>query len=262
MNHSFAVFLQCMRRDWYTYCQRNGHFFINYYLIYPLLFSYTFCYIQPTFYFGQQSAGLGSTVFIGHSLIIVLVLAFNFMLGLLFDFEHTRFIDYQITLLPPSLLIVQRILFRAMFSFILALPFFPLAKFFMHNHFITTQTSWPMVFCILFLSTLCCCAYMQCAVCIIPNARSIRRFWMRVNFILITLGGLFVPWRIMAQFSPLLGYIALCNPLLYITEGLRHAILGGQQFLPAWLCALALIAFSCVFTLLALFFFKKRTDHI
>src|SRR5579885_3447417 len=247
MLHSLKTFFQFFRRDWYVYWHRNTHYIINYGILFPVLFSVTFCYIQPAVYFGANNALMGTTVFIGHILIIILVLAFNLMMKMLFDLEGDRYINFQIALLSPRLVLLERIFFCSVFVFIMGLPFFPVAKLLMQDHFVTAEVSWPIVIIMLYLSALCCAAYMQCIICVINNIRTVRRFWMRVNFMLITLGGLFIPWHIVSDFSPTLGYITLLNPLIYITEGLRRAIIGTPNFLPVTTCAIALVVYSCLF---------------
>lgn len=262
MNNALFIFWQFLKRDYFVYRQRLATYFINYCLIYPVLFGFGIGYVQTHAYFGAGQAKLGTVVFIGHILIIVVVLANTLNIGLLFDLEQDRFIDYQITLLNPRLVLLERIFFTSLFVFALAIPFFPVAKLVLGNAFDTSNTCWPALFFILYLSSLCCSAYTQLCACVIESSRSLRSFWMRVNFGLITFGGIFIPYYICKQFSSVLAYFTLLDPLLYITEGLRRAILQDPVFLPIWLCALALLVFSALFTVASWHFFKKRIDHI
>ena len=78
----------------------------------------------------------------------------------------------------------------------------------------------------------------------------------------MTLGGFWAPLYIVQQSSTLLGYIVYLNPIIYLTEGLRRALLGDSAFLPVGVCVFALFGFSVLFTLLTFHFFKKKTDHI
>jgi ABC-type polysaccharide/polyol phosphate export permease len=115
---------------------------------------------------------------------------------------------------------------------------------------------------IIYTGSLCCSAYTQWYACIVPSSRKLRSYWMRINFALVSFAGFFIPWYVMKKFSPTLGYLLLLNPLLYITEGLRRAILGSDLYLPLWVSALMLIGWTIVFTCLAWYIFKKRVDHI
>lgn len=260
--HSLRIFLQFFLRDLYVYRTQSWTYVINYCLIYPAMHSLIWGYIYPTIYFGANSSLAATTLFAGTIVVHLVVLANIVNIGLLFDLENVRYIDYQITLLSPRLIIVQRILFTSLFTFIILLPFYPIAKLFLGSWFITTNTSWIALVLILYLGALCCSAYTQFYACIVPSSAYLRSYWMRINFALITFAGMLFPWHITKQFSPLLGYIVALNPLLYITEGLRQAILGSELYLPLWVCCSMLLFWTSILTIMAWYFFKKRVDHI
>lgn len=259
---SMRIFLEFFLRDLYVYRRQSGTYIINYCLIYPVMHSFILGYVFPSLYFGPDAALAATTMFAGTCVVNLVVLANIVNIGLLFDLENVRYIDYQITLLSPRLVIVQRILFTSLFVFFILFPFFPIAKLLLGSWFVTTNTSWPALFLILYLSALCCSAYTQFYACLVPSSRHLRSFWMRINFALITFAGFFVPWHVTKQFSSILGYALLFNPLLYITEGLRQAILGSSEFMPLWVCCSMLLFWTCILTLLAWKLFKKRVDHI
>ena len=255
------VFLRFLQRDIYTYRHRFMTYVINYALIYPLIYSFFIGHLQGTAYFGNDVL-LRSSLLIGHILIVILVFANILNIGLIFDLENQRYIDYQLTLLDPRLIMVERILFSSLFTFLISLPFFPIAKLILGEGFITAHTSWPKTVCMLYACSLLCATYTQCMVCIIPTSRKVRSFWMRFNFVLNTLGGLFIPWYTMNTLSPVLGYVTLLNPLLYITEGLRQTLLAQEHFLSFSTCMGMLLFYSLLFTLASFYYFKKRVDHI
>lgn len=256
------IFYYFLCRDFYTFKSRILTHVINNSLIYPVLYSLLFGYIQPNIYFGIHSQMQGSALFIGQILIILLVFANTVNIMVLFDLENTRFTEYQITLLPPRIFLIERIFFASLLTFMIAVPFFPVAKLVLRDSFITSNASWISAYIILYLGSLCCSAYTMFAACLIPSSRKLRTFWMRVNFPLLTFGGLFVPWIASLKLSKILGLVMLFDPLLYITEGLRAAILQNPDYLPVELCIGMLLAFSIFFTLLSWHFFKKKVDHI
>lgn len=250
-----------MRHDFYGYHKKYVTLFTNYCIIYPAIFAFAFGYLMPNIYFGSNP--MNATILLaGHAVINILVLAYATNMMLLFDLDGDRYIDYQITLLNPRIVLLQRMLFASLFSALAAMPFFPIIKLMLRDGFVTHNTSWLALFGIIYIGSILCSAYTIFLACYIENPRSLVRFWLRVNFLLITLGGLFAPWHIMYTFSPVLGYIVLLNPLLYLTEGIRHAITQSPQFIPAHLCIVALLAYSIVFMLFAWYYFKKRMDHI
>ncbi len=262
INRSVLLFLQFLRRDIYIYKKRITKYIINFALIYPVLFSFCFGYIQANTYFGAMQKTLGTIVFIGNILLIMIILTFTITSELLFDLANERFIDYQMSILHPRLVLLERIIFTSLFTFCMLLPFYPISKLILGNSFDTTHLSWPAIICMLYVSSLCCAAYHILAMCILKGPHLMTRFWMRINHPLFFFGGFRIPRNIMTEFSPLLGYLNLANPMIYVTEGLRQAAIGSTQFLPLWICIIALLIFSLLFTLFAFYFFKKRVDHI
>ncbi len=256
------IFGQFLLRDCYVYKSRIFTYIINQGIIYPCLYAFAIGYIQPSIYFSTTNPLQGSALFIGHILIIVLVFANTLNVGLLFDLENDRYVEYQITVLSPQLVILERIIFGALFTFLISSSYFPVAKILLGSAFITEHASWPLTYAVLFASALCCSAYTTFTTCLIKSSIKLRSFWMRVNFGLITFGGLFIPYMVMKKFNPFLGYLALLDPLLYITEGLRNSILSDGQYINAWVCILVLLIFSIIFTVLAWHYFRKKVDHI
>lgn len=259
--HNVYVFLQCMRRDWYVYSKQLWTYFVNYIIIYPLKLGIFFAYLQKNIYFSTQDAQQGTVLFIGSLIIPLLVVAFTVTVDLLFDIEGDRFISFQMNNLNPRLILLERILFAGAFTFILVVPLFPIVAFFAQSHLVTDHTSWIKFICIVAASSICCASYNVLAMCLL-SVKRMRIFWSRVNAPLMNLAGMWAPLFAIKQFSPLLGVIAYANPLLYMIEGMRRASLSSDQFLPFWLCMLILCLFSCVFMVLACYFFKKRMDHV
>lgn len=262
IGRSLTVFLQFLRRDFYIYSKQIKNFLINFGILRPLFFSFSFAYIQANIVFKTQQSKFVTVFLIGNAMTIIMILTFTLASKLLFDFEQNRFIDYQISILHPRLVILEQILFYSLFSFAIMLPFFPITKLLLRDSFQTTLTSWPQAFLILYLGSLCCAAYHLLAMCIMKGSNSIVTLWMRINIPMFILGGFWVPLHVIHKSFPSLSFLTYFNPIIYITEGLRSAILGTPEFLPVGACALALLGFSVVFTLLTFHFFKKKTDHI
>lgn len=261
MKRTALIFLQFMRHDFYGYSKKLPTLMTNFCVIYPLTFAFAFGYLMPNVLFGPDPVK-ATVLLAGHTVINILVLAYSINMMLLFDFDGDRYIDYQVTLLNPRLVLLQRMLFAALFSGLATLPFFPIVKLVLGNNLATANTSWPLVFTMIMVGALLCSSYTILLACAISNPRNLTRFWLRVNFILITLGGLFAPWCVMKQFSPYLAYLVLLNPLIYITEGIRYSLTLNTQFLPTSVCIPVILSYALVFMTLAWYFFKKRMDHI
>ena len=262
MMHSLLVFITFLRRDIHVYAERIKHYFINYGIIYPVIYTFCFGYILPHMG-GQGHTTLPVNVIsAGLILFTLFPLAFQINLDLLLDFEHDRFIDYQIILLSPPLVLLEKILFSSGVVFLCNISFYPFVMFMMHDYFDFSIVAWDKMMIMLYLAALFCASFSLFLVCIMRDMTQIRFVWRRCNYPLIMLGGFLTPWKIMATFSPALGYLVLANPMLYITEGLRRTIIGSETFLSFPTCTLALCTFSLASTLGALYYFKKKMDHI
>lgn len=262
ITQSLYIFTQFLRRDIIVFFQEVSDFFINNVLFFPLVFAFSFAYLQTNIFFGPGQEKLGTMIFVGNILVIIMVMTYKQTIELLFDLVGNRFIDYQISILQPRLVILERIIFTTLFTFLMALPFYPVAKLALWHYIDTSHMQWGAFIIILFLGSLCCSAYHMLAACYMSSPSQITTLWARVNIVLITLGGFWIPLFVIKKFSTTLTYLVYLNPLIYISEGLRQAIIGGEQFLSINTCIGALCMYSVIFTLLALYYFKQRTDHI
>ena len=262
MNRSVKLFFQFFRRDAHIHFKRIKYYIVNYGLIFPCMYSLCFGYIQPNLYFETGNTAFATLLYSGTILLPLIVLGYSLTFQLLFDLEHVQFINYQITILNPRLVLLERVIFYAIFLFLIVMPFFPISKLLLQHNLETPNISWPRLAIILFASSLCSVAYHQLAACILKSSRSISQFWSRWNSQLLIFGGFFFPWKTLTQFSTIFGYILLANPFIYMTEGIRQSIIGGPQFLSFSICLIGLLSFTIIFYVASWHFFKKRTDHI
>jgi hypothetical protein len=258
---SARIFLAYMWRDAYVYLKDMHVHIINYVILYPVMLGFCWAYLQKNIYFGVYEVEKGTSLFLGSITAPLLSIAFKVIVELLLDLEGNRFINYQLGILSARLLLFQRILFASLYTFLLTIPYFPMVKLLVGDHFATYNASWIQFALLVYASALCCASYTMLAMSLL-TVDSIGSFWVRVNWVLMNLGGFWVPLVVIRQFSPLLGCVAYGNPLLYMMEGTRSAILGTDQFISVYYCIPILLAFSCLFTVLSWYFFKKRLDHI
>lgn len=261
--HSLSVFWQLLRRDIYVAFKQFNTLGINYGLIYPLMYAFCFLYVEPRVLFEQSmTIQNGSITFIGQMSLVALILSFHATIPVLFDLIGDRFIDYQCTLLNARLVLIERLVFATIFSFFFMMPFFPVAKMLFPDSFNIPEVSWLSLAWITFLTALMTSAYHLMAVCLMRGPHQLSRLWIRCNEVMLTIGGLLVPWQIIYQTSPILGYIALLNPLVYVSEGARQALLAKPSFFPIWICSAVMIGVTIICTAIACNAFKTRMDHI
>lgn len=261
--HSLSVFWQLLRRDIYVAFKHIDTLGINYGLIYPLMYAFCFLYVEPRVLFEQSmTVQSGSITFIGQLSLVALILSFHATIPILFDLIGDRFIDYQCTLLNARIVLIERLIFAVLFSFCFMMPFFPVAKMLFPDSFNIPNASWLSLAWIILLTACMTSAYHLMATCLMRGPHQLSRLWIRCNEVMLTIGGLLVPWNVIYQTSPILGYFALLNPLVYVSEGARQALLASPAFFPLWICSVVMIGVTILCTAVACNAFKKRMDHI
>lgn len=262
MTSSFRTFLYFLWRDSHVQMRRGRHYILNNIFLYPVIQGLTFLYLQPSILFAERTVALNTMMFIGNILLLMMVLTYKMTIPLLFDLDQDRFIDYQISIMRPHLVLFERIIFTSFATWLLLAPIFPIVQFHFPLYFDTSGTSWWRVMLILYCGSLFCASYHTFMACWLNSPRDIRRLWIRYNQALFQLGGFAIPWYIISKASPMLGYITRLNPMMYITEGLRQAFLNDARFFPFWHCIAALLFATGCMTMLAWRVFKKRVDHV
>ncbi len=257
---SALIFWQFLKREFYAKRKTFMDNAFNYALIYPLIFAIQSGFLASHANFSSPSKEFNTIFFAGNILIILLLFTYKQNIALLFDFENKRFIDYQITLLNPFLVLLQRIFFTGFYTFIIILPYYPMGGLLLPSYIDLSHTNWIQVTALLLAGSMCLSAYHLLAACTLKSSANIGSLWSRLNSVLINLGGFWVPLAIIKSYSPALGSIALFNPCIYITDGIKGAITGSADFIPFWLCIGALTGFCLLFTGLCWYQFKKRVD--
>jgi ABC-2 type transport system permease protein len=260
---TFSIAVQFFRRDLHVYLRKLPRFCAQYAMIYPLFFGICWAYLVPhAGATGAAQSAASSIIFVGIMLFSILPFAFAITADFLFDFEHERFIDYQLILIPAWAIIVQRIVFSTLFIFFGLLPFFPFTKLVFGQLVNLPYVSWSGTLLMMFFASFFVSAFQMAFFSYARGTMQVRHFWRRISYPMSMLGGFLVPWKVLVAFSPLIGYLVLINPYLYITEGLRSAILGTDQFFPWMMCIGALLGFGLFCMTLAVVLFRKKVDPV
>lgn len=261
--HTLFVFYEFLRRDFYKYKTQLKRCIVNFGIWRPIMYSIALAYIQAYVLFGSRHKELCTIFFTGNAMMILMVLAFELNFKLAFDLDSNRFIEYQMTILNPKLIFLQRLLFTTFFASIIIFPFFPISKLLLRHNLMTDKASWLKVALVLVCGTMCLSAYNLLCACAMKDPRAnVVSLWMRWNTPMLWLGGVWAPLYVLKNLAPWARSIFYINPIIYITEGLRRAILGSDKFLSVSTCCAALLALGAVFLFASFYFFKKRVDHI
>ncbi|NBP02965.1 MAG: hypothetical protein EBU90_23205 [Proteobacteria bacterium] len=88
----------------------------------------------------------------------------------------------------------------------------------------------------------------------------VRNMWMRVLFPMWFIGGLNNSLSAVQKVAPTFAKVLLLNPIIYISEGMRAAMLGQEGFLNYWICCLVLVTLTIIIGVFAVKRFKKKLD--
>jgi len=260
LKQSLSVFLQFMHRDFFTRRKKIMDNIVNYGLIYPIVFAIESAYFQGRANFSTPNPTLNTVLFAGNIVLVLMLFTYKQNIELLFDLEDKRFIDYQIIMLNPVFVIIERIFFTALYTFTIALPYYPMGGLILQNYIDLSHTNWLQLITLLFAGSLCLSAYHLLAAVVLQRPADIGALWSRVNGALLAFGGFWVPLWAIKKYSSVLGTLAYLNPCLYLTEGVKGAITGSSDYVPFWICLPMLFAFSGLFTALCWWQFRRRTD--
>lgn len=259
---SISIMYAFFLRDIKVYASRLPIFILSFSVQYAVMYGLCFGYLLPKIGMGTN-ATMGVPVFlIGPILYALSVISFSTNAEFLLDFERDRLIDFQLTLVPPAYIIFEKILFNTIFNFISSSLYIPTLKLIFYNDLDLSRANWFGAYLILLLASFFVASMQMLLTCATQSRTSIRHFWRRINYPMVMLGGFLVPWTVMNAYSPKLGMLTLFNPILYITEGLRSALLDLPYFFSVSRCALALVVAGVLFSSLALLFFRRKADCV
>jgi ABC-type multidrug transport system permease subunit len=179
------------------------------------------------------------------------------------DFESEQTIFYYLNLPIPSwLYIIKNIIYYSLNSALMGLPIIPIGKCILWNQLDLSIVCWWKLLIIYCLSSVLYATMALLFASIVPNIKSMENLWMRIIFPLWFTGGYNNSWQTTFNLSPWLGYIALCNPITYIMEGTRIALLNKQGPISFLECALATTGFIVVSIIWSIIQLKKRLDWV
>ena len=96
----------------------------------------------------------------------------------------------------------------------------------------------------------------------VKNLAAIEHVWLRFILPLWFFGGTQFSWQTIYNIAPYIGYLTLLDPLVYVMEGMRAAVLGQEGNLPFWLCVAVLWVLTVVFGWWAIKRLKTRLDFV
>jgi len=212
--------------------------------------------------FGLQS-NFGLMMVGGLIPMTLLFYAYPFVFTTVGDIEGPRTISYYLTLpIPSGLILLKNACSIALQGFMLIATIIPLAKLVLGSQLDLTAISWGWLLIMSALSSFFFGVFSLWVISMIKNMSMLSSVFSRFIFPLWMLGGFQFSWQSIHLTYPWFSYIALLNPFIYTTEGIRASIIGQEEFLPFWSCVVAIIFFTVCFWCITYKRLKKRLDFV
>ncbi len=182
---------------------------------------------------------------------------------LIADLEGERTITYTMTLpLPSSLILCYFGVSWAIQSMLVSSLLLPLGKLLLFTEFDLEKISFFKLGLIFLMSHLFYGFFALWVASLTQYISSLSHLFIRVINPIYMFGAYFYSWQAAYQLSPVVGYLSLLNPLVYVMEGMRAAILGQQGYLPFWFSFFMLFLFTILCGYKAVGRLKLRLDCV
>jgi ABC-2 type transport system permease protein len=250
-----AVFFALLRRD-IRVARKELPFFLVRTTMQPLLFLIVFGYLLPKMSFvgqGYQTALLPGILAVSLSLSAIQSVA----LPMVQDFGWTKEIeDRLLAPVPTRLIAAEKIIAGSLQGVIAAAFVLPIARLVMGPiPALTLSHASEVLLIVLLGSTAFSSLGMWLGTAIAPQ--QIGLMFSVIIAPMLFFGCAYYPWRGL-DVIPIMKYIVLVNPMVYVSEGMRGALTPSVPHMPLFAVVAALIVVASVFWTLGLRSFYKR----
>ncbi|CAN5140149.1 hypothetical protein BH09DEP1_BH09DEP1_2310 [soil metagenome] len=202
-------------------------------------------------------------LFIGMITQIVFSSAYGIAFRQANDLKKTKFINYQLALPLNNMWLFGQIIFSFMIEVaFISLPLIALGSIFLSTYF-TIQTSSLMVTGLMYILSLL--IYSTLFIYFVYQSEYtwfLDNVWARRLTPLFFFGCGYYTWKKLYAFNNSLGLLTLLNPITYLHEGLRNVLLGGNEFIPLWICMLMSVLFCALLMFGLKSAIKRRLDPV
>jgi len=216
-------------------------------------------YIMPSF--GITDPQYGTFILIGNLAVWGFFEMNTSVAMFIGDIEGNNSISYYLSLpLPSSMIFVEQALASAYRSMASSIFLFPLGKLILGKTLILSNINWPQFILAFFIINIFYGFFTIFIASYVRDLSSLTMVRSRILFPLWFLGGFQFPWKMLYEVAPIAAYFDLCNPIVYIMDGMRSTVLPSGQYLPFWNCMIMITFFSISFGYLGVRQLKKRLD--
>ena len=179
------------------------------------------------------------------------------------DIDGDRTISYYLTLpARPATVLLGMVCSYAIVGLLLTILILPLGKLIFYNSFSLVQVSWIKFAITAILANVFFGIFMVAVTAHVGTISKMRNIWSRFIWPLWVLGCYQFSWAAIYQLSPPLAYLVLFNPILFVMEGMRGALLGNPDCLPWGICCAALCFFIVIGWHYAHYKMKRLLDFV
>ncbi len=182
---------------------------------------------------------------------------------LIADFEGDQHINYLLTLpTSPAVVMWSLITSYTCVGIIVSIFMLPLGKLLLWNSFSFATVSWFKLVLILVIANIFYGIFTLAVTAHVGALSKMENVWCRFIFPLWFMGGFQFSWASIYKFSQPLAYFLLCNPILYVMEGTRAALLGQGDCLQWEICCMVLCGFIIAGWLYGRYKMKRLLDFV
>lgn len=212
--------------------------------------------------FGLMS-GYGAFQFASIVSVVGLFEVYNAATKTIMDIDGDRNISYYLTLpTRPAVVLLSMACSYALVSSLLTVLLLPFGKLVLGNNFNFGLVSWSKVAVMAFLANVFFAIFTVAMIAHVGTISKMRNIWMRFIWPLWFLGCYQFSWKAIYKLSAPCAYLTLCNPITFVTEGMRSALLGASDFLPWGICCGALSFYIMVCWIYAYYKMKRLLDFV
>lgn len=256
---SCKIFFSLLRRDLYIFRKQFfGKFLDAIFLVCTNIV--IFAYFVPE---------MGMSTSYGPFLLIGAIASYGFfdiigkVTNMISDINGERMISYNLTLpLKSKAIFIYIAIYWALNSALVSLMLFPIGKIILFTRFDLSKISFPSLLLIYPTVQLFFGFFSLWLVAIIKQLSAVSRVWIRVINPIFMFGSFFYSWKASYELSPIVAYLSLANPMVYVMEGMRAACLGQAEYLPLSACIFALWLFIFICGIDSIRRLSRRLDCV
>jgi ABC-2 type transport system permease protein len=227
------AFLALCQRDAYAMLRRDPWGFLAQSLVAPLFYLFVFGRVLPEI--GAAGPRYGEQLLPGVlGLTLVLTALPGVALSLVIEFSFTKEIeDRLLAPIPAGLVGVQKLVWAAVRGIIAGVVILPLGALVLPGGLNLGGASWPAFLALLITGGVAGAAIGLVMGTAVP-ANKINVVFAVVLTPLLFTGATFYPWQSLDSMR-WFQVITLCNPLTYVSEGMRGALTDGPHLPTGWI---------------------------